>query len=163
MDAQGCHVDSRTGKRHCHKSSLPKKSQGFSGKVTAVKDGDTVEVLRNGKAVRVRLAEVDCPEKSQAYGQKAKLFTSAMVFGKDVTVEVRTTDRYGRLVGEVLLSDGRSLNRELVKAGLAWWYRAYSKDESIGKLEDEARKARLGLWAEQLPVAPWEFRRKGRV
>lgn len=164
LDAKGCHTDARTGKRHCHKKSPEaKKAEEFSGKVVAIKDGDTVEVLREGKAVRIRLADVDCPEKRQPYGQKAKQFSSSLAFNKEVAVKVRDTDRYGRLVAELVLPDGRSLNRELVKEGLAWWYRQYSKDESYGKLEDAARKAKRGLWAEGLPVAPWEFRRKGGV
>ena len=76
-----------------------------------------------------------------------------------VTVEVRDRDRYGRTVGEVVLPDGRSLNLELVKAGYAWWYRKYSHDQAIGELEEAARRARRGLWADKEPMAPWEWRK----
>lgn len=132
----------------------------FSGKVVSIKDGDTIEVMNGGRAERIRLAEIDCPESSQAFGDRAKQFTGDIVFGKVVTVKVRDIDRYGRTVGEVILPDGKSLNRELVSAGLAWWYRQYSEDESIGKLESEARAARKGLWVDANPTAPWDYRHR---
>lgn len=136
--------------------------EGFRGRAGAVIDGDTVEVLQAGKACRVRLAGIDCPEKGQPFGMKAKQFTSDLAFDKEVRVLDQGKDRYGRTVGEVILPDGRSLNRELVRAGLAWWYWQYSKDESMGALEAEAKAAALGLWADKNPVPPWEWRKKGR-
>ena len=132
------------------------------GEVVAVLDGDTIEVMREGKAQRVRLYGVDCPEKRQPYGRAAKQFTSSLCFGKVVSVRVVDKDRYGRLVGDVTLPDGRGLNRELVRAGLAWWYRAYSKDSTLKDLEDEARSARRGLWADKNPTPPWEYRERLR-
>jgi len=80
------------------------------------------------------------------------------VFGKSVTVQVLDRDRYGRTVGVVLLPDGRSLNHELVRAGLAWMYRRYTNDQSLSDLEEEARVARRGLWADPNPIAPWKWR-----
>jgi micrococcal nuclease len=88
-------------------------------KVVGMSDGDTVSVLREGKAVKVRLHGIDTPEKAQAFGTQARKLTSDLAFQQMVTVIVQTTDRYGRLVGEVLLPDGRSLNQELVRAGMA--------------------------------------------
>ena len=67
-----------------------------------------------------------------------------MVFGKAVTVQVRGFDKYGRTIGDALLPDGHNLNRELVAAGLAWWYRQYSQDVSLGQLEADAQAARCG-------------------
>lgn len=166
VDAQGCHQDRAAGDSHCHPERAEgarKAAETFTGKVVAVKDGDTVEVLRGGKAVRVRLYGVDCPEKDQAFGQSAKKFTSERVFGKSVTVRVKDTDRYGRTVAEVLLEGGRTLNRELVAAGLAWWYQRYAPDDQVlAKLEAEAREAQRGLWSQAKAVAPWLFRRKPR-
>jgi len=75
-----------------------------------------------------------------------------------VTVQPGDRDRYGRTVGEVLLLDGRSLNRELVRAGLAWMYRRYTNDQSLSDLEEEAQAARRGLWAGPNPIPPWEWR-----
>lgn len=100
----------------------------FVGKVVRVSDGDTIEVLRAGRAVRVRPKGIDCPESRQAYGTRAKQFTASLAFGKTVAVQVHSTDQYGRILGEVILPDGRSLNRELVRSGYAWWYRRYSDD-----------------------------------
>ena len=133
----------------------------FNGKVVAIADGDTVTVLDGTTQVRVRLRGVDCPEKRQAFGTRAKQFTSDLVFGKEVTVKPKERDRYGRVVAEIVLPDGRILNQELVRAGLAWWYRRYEpNDETLRALEKEARAARRGLWADPNPVPPWEFRRR---
>jgi endonuclease YncB( thermonuclease family) len=136
--------------------------QIFSGKVVGVLDGDTIDVMHGEKPERVRLNGIDCPEKGQAFGSRAKQFTSDLAFGKNVTVEVIDHDRYGRTVGEVILPDGRGLNRELVRAGLAWWYQKYSKDATLGQLESEARAAKRGLWADPQPIPPWQFRSQGR-
>ena len=134
----------------------------WSCTVVGVSDGDTVQVLREGKAVKVRLFGVDTPERAQAYGSRAKQFTSDVVFGKTVAVLARDRDRYGRAAADLVLPDGRSFNHELVRAGLAWWYRHYSKDPTLEALEAEARAARRGLWADADPTPPWEFRRGGR-
>ncbi len=79
----------------------------FTGRVVGVADCDTITVLHNGKGERIRLHGIDCPEKRQAFGKRAKQFTSTLVFGKAVTVQVLDRDRYGRTVAEVLLPDGR--------------------------------------------------------
>jgi len=135
----------------------------FAGKVVAVKDGDTLEVMKEGVAVRVRLYGIDCPEKGQAFGQRAKQAASDLTFGRTVKVIERDRDRCGRTVGEVIMQDGRSLNRELVRAGLAWWYRHYAKkDAELARLEEAAREAKLGLWADADPVPPWNWRKERR-
>lgn len=91
----------------------------FTGRVVGISDGDTISVLHNGKAEKIRLNGIDCPEKRQTFGQRAKQFTSKLAFGKDVTVNTFGHDRYRRTIGNVILPDGRMLNHELVKAGLA--------------------------------------------
>jgi len=130
----------------------------FTGRVVGVSDGDTITVLHNGKGEQIRLHGIDSPEKRQAFGHRAKQFTSNLVFAKTVMVQVMDRDRYGRTVGVVLLPDGRSLNHELVRAGLAWMYRRYTNDQSLSGLEEEARGARRGLWADPDAVPPWEWR-----
>lgn len=135
----------------------------FTGKVVGVSDGDTIKVMQVGRAIRVRLQGIDCPESRQAYGTRAKQFTADLVFGKTVAVQVRGTDQYGRILGEVILPDGRSLNRELVRNGYAWWYRRYSNDPVFQQLEEEARRERRGLWRDRNPLPPWEFRREHRM
>jgi micrococcal nuclease len=134
----------------------------FEGEVVKVVDGDTIDVMHDGAAVRVRLAGIDCPEKAQPFGKKAKLRAAELAAGRVVRVDVATEDRYGRAIGVVTLPDGGSLNELLVRDGLAWWYRHYSKDERLGALEDEARAARRGLWSEPSPTPPWEWRRQRR-
>jgi len=104
-------------------------------------------------------ATIDCPEKSQPYGQKAKQFTADMVAGKTVKVWETDTDRYGRIVGFVFVGD-KNLNKELLSAGLAWHYKKYSRDPELAKLEFEARSAKIGLWSEVSPVVPWEWRKR---
>ena len=89
---------------------------------------------------------------------KAKQFSSSLVFGREVIVQSHERDRHGRTVGDVVLADGSSLNRELLKAGLAWWYRKYSTDPTLEALEHEARAAKRGLWSDSNPTPPWEFR-----
>ncbi len=128
----------------------------FTGQVVGVVDADTILVMRNG----CEALGHDCPESHQPFGTRAKQFTSELAFGKIVKVQGRDVDRYGRTVGEVILPDGRNLNRELVRAGLAWWYRQYARgDQDLARLETDARSARRGLWIDKAPVPPWEWRR----
>jgi len=142
---------------------FPTFADSFTGKVVGVTDGDTLKVLRDGKAVKVRLAGIDCPEKKQPFGAKAKKVASDLVFGKTVTVTWKKTDRWGRILGDVATADGRSLNHELVKAGMAWWYRQFApKDTELERLERVARAEKRGLWADKEPVAPWEWRKAKR-
>lgn len=129
----------------------------WSGKVVGVIDGDTMDVLHDGQAERIRLNGIDCPEKSQPFGKKAKEISSELVFGKEITVRSYKRDRHGRTVADVLIND-TSLSYELVKLGLAWWYQKYSKDQELETLEAEARLAKRGLWADPNPIPPWDFR-----
>ena len=103
---------------------LPCPAWAWSGKVVGVADGDTITVLRDREQVRIRLYGIDTPERGQAFGKKAKQFTSDMVYGKVVEVKVMATDRYGRTVA-MIYADKTLLNEELVKAGLAWVYWQY--------------------------------------
>ena len=133
----------------------------WEGKVVGVTDGDTIKVLKDGIQVKVRLAAIDCPEKGQPYGQAAKKFTANLVAGKIVNVWPTDTDRYGRTIAFVFVG-GVDLNKELLKAGLAWHYKQYSRDPELAKLEFEARSKKVGLWVEADAVAPWEWRKNKR-
>jgi micrococcal nuclease len=135
------------------------------GKVVRVADGDTITVLtQERQEIKIRLAGIDTPEKRQAFGQKAKQFTSSIVAGKNVTVDGKTTDRYGRTVGMVFVNGGKiSVNEQIVAEGYGWVYRQYCKYDFCYdwlKLEEKARKARMGLWADPNPTPPWEWRRQ---
>jgi endonuclease YncB( thermonuclease family) len=134
----------------------------LSGKVVKVVDGDTIDVLQDRTTVRIRLNGIDAPERGQAFGNRAKQFVLGVAARQTVTVEIRDVDRYGRSVGDEFLPDGRNLNREIVAAGYAGWYRKYSKDQSLGRLEEEARRGRRGLWQDREPVPPWERRKAKR-
>ena len=136
----------------------PARPTASEGMVVRVRDGDSIVVMRGGIGVEVRLDGIDCPELAQPFGGKAKSFTAGLAFGKTVRLAGKGKDRYGRELAEVFLPDGTSLNRELVSAGYAWWYRKYSTDRSLEGLELTARQERHGLWAGPNPVPPWEFR-----
>lgn len=136
----------------------------FTGKVTGIKDGDTFEVLYDGEPEKVRLAEIDCPEKSQPFGNNAKQYASDLCFGQTVTVTSDgKRDRYGRVVGTVVTQNGINVNAELIKAGLAWHYKDYSDNEELAALEEQARAMRAGLWADAKPIPPWEWRKNKRT
>ena len=136
----------------------------FSGLVVSVLDGDTLEVLNGHHAERIRLSGIDCPEKGQAYGNNAKQAASALVFGRDVTLQTHGQDKYNRTLADVLLPDGTNLNQELVKQGWCWWYRKYAPGDTVLEgLETEAREGRKGLWADPQPVPPWDYRRSRRT
>jgi len=146
------------------KSSAKKKQarlKSFSGKVVRAADGDTITVLKSGdERTRVRLHGVDCPERSQPFGKKAGIFTRALTVGTTVKVNVKDIDRYGRVVGRVMLSNGKNLGEELLRAGLAWHYKRYSKSKKLAALEAEARQKKRGLWGDKTSEAPWTYRRR---
>jgi endonuclease YncB( thermonuclease family) len=116
--------------------------------------------LHNTHPERVRLSGIDCPEKGQAYGQKAKHAASSLVFGKEVTLQTHGRDKYGRTLADVLLLDGANVNHELVGKGWCWWYRKYAPmDTELEALEKSARDAKKGLWQDPAPVPPWAYRK----
>ena len=135
-------------------------AEEFVGKVTAIKDGDTFEVLYNGEPERIRLSDIDAPESAQPFGQAAKKYASKLCFGKTVTViPQKKRDRYGRILGTVFVDDTINVNAELVKAGYAWRYK-YSRNKDFKALEDNARYAQTGLWQDEKPVNPWQWRKQ---
>lgn len=144
-------------------TSVRKPATAAGDKVVGVKDGDTVVLLQNGQEVTVRLYGVDTPEKTQDYGQRAKQFTSDLVFNKQVRLIPKNKDRYGRMVGTIILADGRSLNEELIREGFAWHYKAYSKDINLANMEADARRYKRGLWQSPNPTPPWEYRKDKRT
>jgi micrococcal nuclease len=112
---------------------------------------------------RIRLNGIDCPEKGQAFGKRAKQAASDLAFGKEVTIQTHGHDKYKRTLAEVLLPDGMNLNQELVMQGWCWWYRKYAPGDTVLEgLENEAREARIGLWADPHQVPPWEWRKSKR-
>ena len=131
----------------------------FTGKVVAVADGDTITVLHDRVQVKVRLTEIDAPEKKQAFGNRSKQSLSDMCFGKTATLADKGKDRYGRTLARVTC-DGVDANAEQVKRGMAWVYDRYVTDKSLYVVQDVARAGHLGLWHDEHPVPPWEWRHR---
>lgn len=125
----------------------------------AITDGDTFKLLTKDSVThRIRLASIDCPERKQPFSKRTKQFASDAIFGKEVKVKTDGKDRYGRYIGWVYYDENKILNQELLKNGLAWHYRKYSKDQDLRQLEDKARQQKLSLWADKKPTPPWDWR-----
>jgi endonuclease YncB( thermonuclease family) len=140
-------------------------AETLTGRVVGIADGDTITGLDStNDQHKVRLAGIDAPEKRQPFGNVAKQNLARLVARKAVSVEYVKFDRYRRLVGKVTVN-GVDVQLEQLRAGLAWWYKKYERDQSpqdrvtYAAVEQEAQKARRGLWQEKEPVAPWEWRR----
>ena len=134
----------------------------IKGKVVGVTDGDTLTILDGKSQHKIRLEGIDAPEGGQAFGSKAKQRLSDKVFGKQARIEWRTTDRYGRILGNVIVG-GHWINKELVDEGYSWHFKKYSDSVVLAEAENNARKQKLGLWGDSGPFAPWEFRKNSEV
>ena len=141
------------------------KLKTVNGEVVQIQDGDTLTVkTERDRLYKVRLADIDAPEMGQPFGKPARRLAVDLVLEKTVRVNYTFKDKYGRLIGEVFLPDGKLLNEEMLKAGLAWHYRVKHPHSSfLEKLEYKAWKKNLGLWVQETPVPPWEFRRENRL
>lgn len=140
----------------------------LDGRVVGVTDGDTITVLDGQKIEhKIRLMGIDSPEKAQPFGQNAKQSLSDLVFGRTVAVDWQKLDRYGRIVGKVVVG-GLDANLEQVRRGLAWHYKKYASEQdpldraSYSQAEIEARNGQRGLWADPMPVPPWDWRKSRR-
>ena len=138
-------------------------AETITGRVVGVSDGDTLTVLdASNTQYKIRLAAIDAPEKAQPFGQRGKQKLSDLCFGKSASIQVISTDRYGRSVGDVDCA-GVNANEVMVQSGLAWVYRKYDKGhEHFYAIEEEARNTRRGLWADDNPTPPWEWRKSKR-
>lgn len=139
------------------------RAGSWTGKAVGITDGDTIRLLKDGQEIKIRLHGIDAPEEGQPFGARAKQYLSALTFGKEVRAEVLETDKYGRSVALIYLADGRCINHELVRHGIAWWYPQYAQgDTALARLEREAREGGLGLWEDKSAIAPWEWRKGKR-
>jgi endonuclease YncB( thermonuclease family) len=138
-----------------------KKGEEYTVKVIGVSDGDTFTGLTaDNRQVRCRIYGIDAPEKNQDFGNRSKQTLSDFIFNREVTIKIRDKDRYQRAIVWVCTPDGKDVSAEMLKSGMAWHYKQYSKDRDYAELENEARQRKTGLWAGNNPIAPWEFRRK---
>lgn len=141
--------------------SLGLTQTALTAKVVGIKDGDTVVVLDSlNNQITLRLAEVDCPEKNQPFGTKAKQFTSDQVYLKTIKYVVTDTDRYGRSIAMIYYdSDNKYLSAEIIKAGMGWHYKRYSTSKELADLEISAKKNKKGLWIDNNPIEPSAWRK----
>ena len=141
-------------------------SKMLQGKVVSVADGDTITVLDAEKIQhKIRLQGIDAPEKAQAFGAKSKQALYELVHGKTVQIAYEKSDKYGRILGKVLL-DGQDICHQQIKAGLAWHYKKYQNQQPLADRdaysasETAAKNEKLGLWSDPRPMAPWDFRKR---
>jgi len=126
-------------------------------RVSRIVDGDTV-YLKDG--TKVRLHGIDTPERDQPYGTQATRALDRLL-GRTVYVVEKDTDRYGRLVGVLYTPEGVNVNEAMVCGGHAWWYSRYAQfDSDLRDCQASAREEGIGLWADDDPMAPWDWRRK---
>ncbi|MCT7551957.1 thermonuclease family protein [Aliarcobacter butzleri] len=130
------------------------------GKVVKVSDGDTITILTSDKTqYKIRLNDIDAPEKKQAFGNKSKDNLAKYIAGKTVKVEYKSTDKYKRILGTIYYNN-TDINLQQVKDGFAWVYKKYSKNQDYYNSEKLARENKKGLWIDKIPLEPWEFRKK---
>ncbi|MEW6562600.1 MAG: thermonuclease family protein [Pseudomonadota bacterium] len=134
------------------------QAETFEAEVVAVLDGDTVIVRRDNHPVRIRLADIDAPEKIQPYGDASRRSLEALVLHKRIECETRAVDRYRRTVA-LLRLEGKSVNAEQLRRGMAWEYSYYHSNRAYRDMQKEARKAQRGLWADDSPIPPWQWRK----
>ena len=135
------------------------------GKVVGVADGDTITVLdAQNTQHKIRLQGIDAPEKAQPFGNKSKQSLHEMVHGKQVLVDYQKKDKYGRVVGKVLLNSV-DVCLEQVKRGMAWHYKQFANEqsktdqESYAHADLTAQAQSIGLWKEKAPTPLWVFRK----
>lgn len=130
----------------------------LGGLVVGVSDGDTLKVMTpNHQTLKVRLVEIDAPEKDQAFGQKSKQSLSQLCFNKHAIIREQGRDKYQRVLGRVSCA-GVDANAEQVKRGMAWAYSQYLTDQSIAAYQATAQHQGIGLWIDRAPIPPWVFR-----
>jgi len=133
-------------------------AQEFTTRIIAVLDGDTVLIRRANGVQKIRLADIDAPEKAQPFGESAKRSLGEMVLGKEVRVVSQAVDNYGRMVAHLGV-EGLDVNTEQIRRGMAWEYSHYHRNKTLVALEAEARQAPRGLWAQRNPTPPWDWRK----
>jgi endonuclease YncB( thermonuclease family) len=129
----------------------------FKAMVADSEDGDTLIVIRNRARMRLEIPEIDAPELDQPYGKDAKKKAAALTKGKVVTIRAYGNLGQNHLLGEVWLPNKRHFAKEMVRAGLAW-VKGRSVPVDMEQLQSEAKAAHQGLWEDEEPIPPWEWR-----
>lgn len=131
-----------------------------TGDVVKIIDGDTYDIQIDGKQTRIRMYGIDAPEKGMDFYKVSKNYLGALCKGNQIKIQRIDKDRYGRIIAKSYLPDGKELGAEMIKAGLAWHFKRYSKDEDLSSLELSSRTHKYGIWSMDHPTPPWEYRKK---
>ena len=138
----------------------------LSGRIVGISDGDTLTLLdRDNVPHKIRLAGIDAPEKAQDFGQKSTTHLSGLAYGQTATADCRKIDRYGRDICVVDVG-GKDVGLEQIRAGMAWWYQDYAREQTVKERDDysqaefQAKIRRFGLWNSKNPIPPWEWRKR---
>lgn len=126
--------------------------------IIGVSDGDTLTARCEAETVKIRVAEIDAPEKAQAFGARSKQALSDLCYKAQAEIRPVTRDRYGRTVARVSCG-GQDVSVAQIQAGMAWVYRKYGTDPTLPPLESQARSDQRGLWSAPHPIPPWEWRK----
>ena len=138
--------------------ALDASAETLTGLVVRVSDGDTLTVLLPDQSERrIRLDQIDAPERKQPFGERAREALAGKVAARQIHIETTENDRYGRAIGRVIL-DGLDVNRWLIEQGWAWYYRKYGHTDALLVAESEAKHAKRGLWSDPQPEPPWDYR-----
>jgi micrococcal nuclease len=130
----------------------------FAAEIAYFYDGDTVKINDAGYEYKLRITDIDAPERNQTYGKKSRRALMDFCAETDIYVAISGTDKYGRKLGK-LLCNQQDVSKHMVKNGHAWFNKRYSMDYSLALLQDEARKNKIGLWQSQQPIQPWVWRK----
>lgn len=134
-------------------------AETITGKVISVTDGDTIKILdEKNKVYKIRLIDIDAPEKKQAFGNKSKENLSKYIAGENVRVEYYKLDRYKRILETVYFKD-KDINKQQIIDGYAWVYKKYSKNNEYINQERISKNHKRGLWKDEKPIEPWEYRK----
>lgn len=145
----------------CYAKNDAKSQSEVSGKVIKIVDGDTYDILLDNLTTkRIRMEGIDAPERGMPFYKVSKDYLGSLCFGQVVRIEQTSTDRYGRTIAKTFSANGSELGLLMVEAGYAWHFKKYSSDIQLANAEIEAQTKRLGLWVDENPIAPWEFRKK---
>lgn len=131
-------------------------SQTYTGTIFRVIDGDTFVFQGEVGSLKIRMNGIDAPESDQPFGKESTEFLCKFS-GDSCKIEIHGTDKYGRTIANLFIK-GENINLKMVQNGMAWQYKKYSSDPELAEAEIKARKEHKGLWSQQNPTAPWEWR-----